>query len=227
MKYLNIKTTLYMMDYSFPIDKEMIYHYIDKTDGIIVAVGAVKEEAFPESKYYSSAIDNINIISEEDKKNKLDLNSNLFDDILNITCKELESVGFININDYIGYEFSVAYIYPNEKGMEIIKQLKKKSIYWNPIDERYSKSNKLDNDISKGSIYHYETTLLFNEIDKEKLSVRFKFKKYNFLCTIDKKDLLYTDISKLPILEKDEILFKVLDIKDNEVYILPIIINKN
>lgn len=42
------------------------------------------------------------------------------DDILKRESDILERLGFVSINNYVGYEYKVAFIYPNEIGKEII-----------------------------------------------------------------------------------------------------------
>lgn len=43
--------------------------------------------------------------------------------VLEREYKILEGAGFVCINDYVGYENKAAFIYPNEKGKEIIENM--------------------------------------------------------------------------------------------------------
>ena len=110
---------LFQFDYSFPINNKAAKSILENNeDKVIIVTAAVKEDAFPESKYYCSTMFNV---TEQEKEGKFDLP---FDNILDITCELLVELGFVNINDFIQYEFSVAYIYPNEKGKKVIEYIK-------------------------------------------------------------------------------------------------------
>lgn len=119
LKALGMEEKLFYFEYAFPINNKGAKAILDVIkDDIIITTAAVKEFAFPESKYYCSTMFNE---KEQDKEGKFDLP---FDNILDITCELLEELGFVNINDFVQYEFSVAYIYPNEKGKKVIEYIK-------------------------------------------------------------------------------------------------------
>ena len=119
LKELGMEEKLFQFEYSFPINRKAAKSILDsKKDDVIIAKAAVKEIAFPESKYYCSTMFNE---KEQDKEGKFDLP---FDNILDITCELLEELGFVSINDFVQYKFSVAYIYPNEKGKKVIEYIK-------------------------------------------------------------------------------------------------------
>ena len=78
---------------------------IDKENTVIISDAYVSTIEFPEEKYQT--IDNIPV-----------------DKILKRESELLETLGFININFYVQYEYKVAFIYGNELGKQIINYLK-------------------------------------------------------------------------------------------------------
>lgn len=73
---------------------------------------------YPDSKYYVKELYRI----EDDVKNKEMIS---IYEIVESSAKLLEDVGFVNINDYVCYEYSEAYIYPNKVSEILINYLKK------------------------------------------------------------------------------------------------------
>ena len=48
-------------------------------------------------------------------------------DVLERENKILENAGFVNVNNYVGYEYKTAFIYPNELGQKVIDAMNKKA----------------------------------------------------------------------------------------------------
>ena len=72
----------------------------------------ISEEEFPVDKYY------LYDFQKKDGLEKIPAES-----VLEREYKILEGAGFVCINDYVGYENKAAFIYPNEKGKEIIENM--------------------------------------------------------------------------------------------------------
>lgn len=79
---------------------------------IYVTTAYISEEEFPVDKYY---------LYDFQKKNGLEKIP--VESVLDREYKILEGAGFVCINDYVGYENKAAFIYPNEKGKEIIENM--------------------------------------------------------------------------------------------------------
>lgn len=79
---------------------------------IYVTTAYISEEEFPVDKYY------LYDFQKKDGLEKIPAES-----VLEREYKILEGAGFVCINDYVGYENKAAFIYPNEKGKEIIENM--------------------------------------------------------------------------------------------------------
>lgn len=79
---------------------------------IYVTTAYISEEEFPVDKYY------LYDFQKKDGLKKIPAES-----VLEREYKILEGAGFVCINDYVGYENKAAFIYPNEKGKEIIENM--------------------------------------------------------------------------------------------------------
>lgn len=77
---------------------------------IIIAVADIKTKDFPEEEYTLS-------VSKDCNKKLIPI-----DEVLKKTGKLYEDAGFINVNEYVGYEYQTAFVYPNECGKEIIQK---------------------------------------------------------------------------------------------------------
>ena len=93
--------------------EEIVSLFNNKEDYLILSWAYVSLDEFPEDKYYDPYLN----ISEEEKQGKQPIP---FDEVLIRESKMLESVGFIDFNDYYGLEFSKGYIYNNKLGNEVI-----------------------------------------------------------------------------------------------------------
>lgn len=97
---------------NFDSEQEKKYFYLDNfcsvfsDDTVILTTAYVSAEEFPEDEWYLD-------------KPKPGLKKIPVNDILERESKLLESVGFININDFVQYEYKEAYIYGNEIGRKI------------------------------------------------------------------------------------------------------------
>ena len=88
-------------------------------DYLICTTACISTIEFPESEYYCEEIDRV---SEEDKKNKKPIP---FKESIKRECEFLESLGFECINEWVGYEFQLAYLYTgNEIGKKIFGHIK-------------------------------------------------------------------------------------------------------
>ena len=99
---------------------------------IYVTTAYISEEEFPVDKYY------LYDFQKKDGLKKIPVES-----VLEREYKILEGAGFVCINDYVGYENKAAFIYPNEKGKEIIENMLGKDYL---EDYRYYMDNNYDID---------------------------------------------------------------------------------
>lgn len=77
---------------------------------IIIAVADIKTKDFPEEEYTLS-------VSKDCNKKLIPI-----DEVLKKIGKLYEDAGFVNVNEYVGYEYQTAFVYPNEYGKEIIQK---------------------------------------------------------------------------------------------------------
>lgn len=79
---------------------------IDLNKCVVITTAYVSTTEFPPEKYES--IKNIPV-----------------DEVLNDGIDTLQRLGFININDYVDYEYKVAFIFGNKYGLEIREYISK------------------------------------------------------------------------------------------------------
>lgn len=114
LEELKPNTKIIELDYEYnenlkkEFDDYLAEHKSEDTVFCTVAYVSIKE--FPEEEYY--------IRDEEAGKKPLP-----YDKVLERDSKVLTECGFININDFIGYEYKVAFIYPNEIGNKVIERI--------------------------------------------------------------------------------------------------------
>lgn len=78
-------------------------------DELYITTAYISDEEFPYDEYY---------IFENDKDvNKKPLPVN---EVLERENKIMEDAGFVNVNNYVGYEYKTAFIFPNEIGQKVI-----------------------------------------------------------------------------------------------------------
>ncbi len=92
---------------------------------IIIATANIKKEDYPEEKY---------VLNEDELKMFPNKKLIPVDKVLKEQSKIYEEAGFVNVNDYVGYEYKVAFIYPNEYGKEVINK-------FNQIMKSYNENN--------------------------------------------------------------------------------------
>ncbi len=84
---------------------------------IIIATADIKIEDYPQDKYVLKyGLNKYELEMFPDKK------LIPVDKVLKEQSKIYEEAGFVNVNDYVGYEYKVAFIYPNEYGKEVINE---------------------------------------------------------------------------------------------------------
>lgn len=115
------KTKIHMLriaDYSDKDKADILKNYMQNKpkDELYITTAYISYEEFPESEYY---------IFEDEK----DINKKLIpvNDVLKRENKILEEAGFVNVNNYVGYEYKTAFIYPNELGQKVIDTMNKKA----------------------------------------------------------------------------------------------------
>lgn len=92
---------------------------------IIIATADIKKEDYPEEKY---------VLNEDELKMSPNKKLIPVDKVLKEQSKIYEEAGFVNVNDYVGYEYKVAFIYPNEYGKKVINK-------FNQIMKSYNENN--------------------------------------------------------------------------------------
>ncbi len=83
---------------------------------IIIATADIKIEDYPEDKY---------VLNEYELKMFPDKKLIPVDKVLKKQSKIYEEAGFVNVNDYVDYEYKIAFIYPNEYGKKVINEFNK------------------------------------------------------------------------------------------------------
>ena len=116
-KELKLKAKIQEIYYHHGDDlKEEFVKYLDahKSENTIFCTSAyASTEEFSEKEYYLTED------KKEEGKKPLPI-----DEILERDSKILTECGFVNINDFVGYEYKVAFIYPNEPGLKVIEKIK-------------------------------------------------------------------------------------------------------
>lgn len=92
----------------------------NKDDVVILTWAYVSTKEFPETNYYDASLGEI---PEEEAAGKKPVP---YDEFIERESKLLESIGFIDFNGFINYEFSKAYLYGNKLGKEILEYTKDK-----------------------------------------------------------------------------------------------------
>ena len=115
-------TLVYIQNYNgTQEEKEESIKYVlslfnDKENAVILIQAHVSKVEFPEEKYYDPYDGDEKYIKNSIKAGKKPIE---FDKIIERESKLLESIGFIDINDFVQYEFSKAYLYGNSLGKEL------------------------------------------------------------------------------------------------------------
>jgi hypothetical protein len=100
--------------------EEIIAEYGNNEDVVIITTAYVSTEEFPETEYYDSRSFDKEYINQSKLENKKPVP---YDEIISRESKLLESIGFLDFNDYVGYENKKAYIYGNNLGKKILERI--------------------------------------------------------------------------------------------------------
>lgn len=95
--------------------QNIVSGYKDKENYLVLTSAYVSLDEFPEDKYYDPYINNENIEGKEEIP---------FDEVIERESKLLESIGFIDFNDYVSLEFSKAYVYNNKLAQDMFNYIK-------------------------------------------------------------------------------------------------------
>lgn len=85
---------------------------------LILSWAYVSTNEFKEDEYYDQHDFDEDYIKESIEAGKKPIP---FEDIIERESKMLESIGFVDINDFVGYEFSKAYVYGNSLGNNLVE----------------------------------------------------------------------------------------------------------
>lgn len=99
--------------------KNMLQNVVSGYEGaenyLILTSAYVSLDEFPEDKYYDPYIKNENIEGKKEIP---------FDEVIERESKLLESIGFVDFNDYVSLEFSKAYVYNNKLAQDMFNYIK-------------------------------------------------------------------------------------------------------
>lgn len=93
-------------------------------DGLYLITAYISEDEFPEDEYI--------LYGREEGKKLIPA-----DEILKRENSIMEDAGFVNVNDYVDYEYKTAFIYPNEAGRKVIEAMKQHIAEWRRNHKRY------------------------------------------------------------------------------------------
>lgn len=97
--------------------KDVLSLFENKDDVVILTWAYVSTYEFNEEEYYDQYNFDREYLKESIEAGKKEIP---FDEVIERESKLLEELGFRDINDFIGYEFSKAYLYNNSLGEEMI-----------------------------------------------------------------------------------------------------------
>lgn len=97
--------------------KEVLSLFENKDNVVILTWAYVSTDEFKEEEYYNQYDFDKDYINESVENGKKPIP---FDEVIERESKLLEDIGFIDINDFIGYEYSKAYLYDNTLGNEVV-----------------------------------------------------------------------------------------------------------
>lgn len=96
--------------------KDLVSLFENKENVVILSWAYVSTDEFNEEEYYNQYDFDKDYIKESIEAGKKPIP---FDEVIDRESKLLESVGFIDINNFVGYEYSKAYVYGNKLGNEL------------------------------------------------------------------------------------------------------------
>lgn len=97
--------------------KEVLSLFEDNKNVVILTWSYVSTDEFKEDEYYDQYSFDKEYREKSIEAGKKEIP---FDEVVERESKLLEELGFKDINDFIGYEFSKAYLYNNSLGKEMI-----------------------------------------------------------------------------------------------------------
>lgn len=101
--------------------KEVLDWCKEQENVVILTWAYVSTLEFPPNKFY----DPHDYKTEVEAAIKAGRKPIPFDEVIKRESELLESVGFVDFNFFVNYEFSNAYLYPNKLGKEVIEKAKK------------------------------------------------------------------------------------------------------
>lgn len=114
LKELELDANIIKLDYDYNenLKKEFDeYFAAHKLENTVFCVAAyVSKNEFSEEEYY--------LFKEEEGKKPLPV-----DEVLERDSKVLTECGFVSVNEFVKYEYSVAFIYPNLPGLKVIEKM--------------------------------------------------------------------------------------------------------
>lgn len=117
--------------------KELVSMYEDKEDVVIITWAYVSTKEFPETEYYNDR--SLRDLEESVVFGKKPVP---FDEIIERESNLLESIGFIDFNEYVGYENSRAYLYGSALGKEVVEYAAKLQKEFTAFLEKESNKNE-------------------------------------------------------------------------------------
>lgn len=98
-------------------------------DELYITTAYIATEEFPDTEYYLFETEN----NSDVNKNKKPIPVN---EVLERENKILEDAGFVNVNNYVGYEYKTAFIFPNEIGQKVIDKMNERVLECNKESEK-------------------------------------------------------------------------------------------
>ena len=100
--------------------KELLSLFDGKEDVAILTWAYVSTDEFKEDEYYDTESYNKEYIKKSIEEGKKPIP---WDEVIERESKLLESLGFYDINHFVQYEYSKAYLYGNKLGKEVINYI--------------------------------------------------------------------------------------------------------
>lgn len=98
-------------------------------DELYITTAYISAEEFPYTEYYLFETEN----NSDLNKNKKPIPVN---EVLERENKILEDAGFVNVNNYVDYEYKTAFIFPNEIGQKVIDKMNERVLECNKESEK-------------------------------------------------------------------------------------------
>lgn len=109
-----------VIDYLDKNKAEVLKEYLKNipNDELYIIEAYISEDEFPKDKYHLY----------EFEQSELPLIP--VDKVLERENKIMEDAGFVNVNNYVDYEYKTAFIYPNEIGKKVIDIMNERVLEW-------------------------------------------------------------------------------------------------